>query len=330
MNSTLVKGVMIMAAVAVGYLLMATKEAAQVNEQQTIRMAISTTPLSAPIIIAQELDYFTEQNIYVELQPLRGGHLCFEALMKGDADLATSSESVVMFNSFRRSDFRIISSFVESDNDIKLLSLTTSELSTPQQLRGKRIGMVQSSASEFFLYAYLIMTGHADLSIKPVYMAPQDLGPALLAGEVDAISIWEPYGYRLHKAYGEKIASLNSKGSYNLSFNLIANTHNNLSDEQLVSILTALRKASQYIASSPEQAKQLVSDYLNISPKQLDWGWEDYIFRLSLNNSLIANLQTQARWAKAANLVDAKQLPDYRLLIDDKYLTQALLNNRDH
>ncbi|WP_394201936.1 ABC transporter substrate-binding protein [Shewanella waksmanii] len=327
MNSTLVKGVLLIAVIFITIVLLKPDVLPTSPQRTPVKIALSTTPLSAPIIIAQQLDFFNELDVYVELQPIRGGHLCFEMLINDEVDLATSSESVVMFNSFKRSDFSIITSFVESDNDIKLLSLSTSQLTSAKQLSQKRIGIVKSSASEFFLHAYLIMTGNANTPFTPIYMSPQDLPSALLAGDVDAISIWEPYGYRLHKTHQDQISTLNTKGSYNLSFNLIAKKQHRLSNQQMKNILLALQKASQYIATKPEEAKEVISQYLNISQQQLDWGWNDYIFRLSLNSALISNLQTQARWAKAANLVNDKPLPDYRAFIDDRYLNQVLLTS---
>lgn len=292
------------------------------ESEPTISIAVSTTPLSAPIIIAQQLALFDKFNVKVELEPTQGGHACFDKLISGKVDLATSSESVVMFNSFHRSDFAVLASFVESNNDIKLLTLNDSGLSLSQNLDGKKFGMVKSSASEFFLYAYLILTGNGEAKIEQVFLEPEQLAPALLAGKVDAISIWEPIGYRLKQEFAEKVYAFPSKGVYNLSFNLIAMKSTiNEQEQSYVNILAAIGEAQRYIQNQPEQAKLLVSDYLKIPIEQLNWGWDDYLFRLSLSNVLISNLRTQARWAiatKSVNNVD--KIPDFRLVIESKVL----------
>ncbi|MFV7783198.1 ABC transporter substrate-binding protein [Shewanella marisflavi] len=291
------------------------------------KIATSTTPLSAPLIIARELELFKPYNLDIELIPLRGGHLCFQAMIQGVADLATSSETVIMFNGFERNDFRLLASFVESDNDLKLLTLNDGHPMSMTQFQHKKIGMVKASASEFFADAFLIISGHQQQEFEKVFMSPQALGPALLSGEVDAISVWEPFAYQLIKEHDDKIYQYPGKGIYNLSFNLVATENNaKLNQNQHANILKALKSAQHFINQHPQRAKQIISDYLDMPLPELEWAWNDYIFRLSLNNSLLSNLHAQARWAIASGAVEAKNTPDYRLLLDDSALMQALDN----
>jgi len=290
-----------------------------------IKIAMSTTPLSSPLIIAQELSLFDKHKVHVDLLPVRGGHRSFTMMSNGEVDLATSSESVVMFNSFLRQDFTVLASFVESDNDLKLLTLKSASITEAKLLEGKNVGMVESSASEFFIYAYMILTGNKEIKFNRVFMDASELGPALLSGKVDAISIWEPLGYQLNKAYGEHISQFQTRGIYNLSFNLVAkkaSLENNM--ESYVRVLAAIDEAQSYIADNPKRAKSIVSDFLHIPMSELEWGWSDYLFRLSLSNVLLSNLQTQARWAIATDsVVEPKGIPDFRLLIDGRALERA-------
>ena len=286
-----------------------------------ITIAVSITPLSSPFIIAEKLSLFDKYNVRVKLLPTRGGHECFKLMINGGVDLATSSESVVMFNSFLRTDFSVLASFAESDNDLKVLTLKRSSISEPHLLSGKKVGMVKSSASEFFIDSYMIITGNNEVDFNRVYMEPNNLGPALLSGEVDAVSSWEPLGYQLNKEYGDEISQFKTKGIYNLSFNLIAKKSSvEVNLEQYVKILAAIDEAQTYITSHPIEAKRMISDYLNLSFSELEWGWDDYIFRLSLSNVLLSNLQVQARWAIATGAASEQGMPDFRLLIDNQAL----------
>ncbi len=290
-----------------------------------IKIAVSTTALSSPLIIAQKLSLFEKHNVNVELLPVRGGHRSFSMMANGEVDLATSSESVVMFNSFLRQDFTVLASFVESDNDLKLITLKSASITEAKFLEGKKVGMVESSASEFFIYAYMILTGNKAIKFNRVFMDASELGPALLSGRVDAISIWEPLGYQLNKEYGDQISQFQTKGIYNLSFNLIAKKASlEKSLESYVRILAAIEEAQNFISEYPQEAKNIISDSLNIPVAQLEWGWSDYLFRLSLSNVLLSNLQTQARWAIATgSITDNKGMPDFRLLIDSRALEQV-------
>lgn len=296
-------------------------ESGSTQHIEPINIAVSTTPLSSPFFVAERLALFDKYNVRVKLYPTRGGHQCFKLMMDGEVELATSSESVVMFNSFLRNDFSVLASFAESDNDLKILSLKSSSISEPHLLVGKTVGMVKSSASEYFMYAYMIITGNNKVDFDHVYMEPMDLGGALLSGEVDAISVWEPLGYQLSKEYGDEIDQFKTKGTHNLSFNLIAKkAFIEINLKKYVKVLAAIAEAETFISTYPNEAKEMVSDYLNLSMSELEWGWNDYIFRLSLSNALLSNLQTQARWAIATGAVSEQRMPDFRLLIDNQAL----------
>ncbi len=291
------------------------------TQSQPLTIAMSTTPLSAPLIIAEEQKLFEKHGLNISLIPTRGGKLCFNMMINGEADLATSSESVVMFNGFQRSDFSLLTSFVVSDNDVKLITLAESNINQPIDLKNKTIGVTKGSASEFFVYAYMILTGNAALPIKLKHYKPELLGPALLSKQVDAISTWEPEGYYLTSKQANKTHTFNSKGVYSLSFNLVgkrANMTKHLTSHTL--LLKALDDAMAFIIQYPNESQRIVANYLQLSGELLSASWQDYVFRLSLGNALISNLQTQAHWAIESGLVESHTIPDYRALFDTRAL----------
>jgi ABC-type nitrate/sulfonate/bicarbonate transport system substrate-binding protein len=282
----------------------------------TYRIAVSSTPLSAPFFVAEQQGLFKKFGLNIELQLLNGGVKCFEQMIAGDAEFATASETVVMFNSFFRDDFTVLTSFVESDNDVKLLSLNPDKYPNIANLKGARVGMIKSSASEFFIDNTLILHSKSLDFIDRVYMEASELVPALLAGKVDIISAWEPLGYQVSQLATGPIQVLSTKGLYSLSFNLI--TKKNLAKknaEANARILQALSEAIDLINAAPEQYQQDVSQLLQVSQSELSYSWRDYVFRLSLGNSLVSNLQTQARWALQNRLVPGDVTVDFRNVI---------------
>ncbi|MFC3024666.1 ABC transporter substrate-binding protein [Vibrio zhugei] len=279
-------------------------------------IAVSQTPLSTPFFIAHKLGLFKLQGIDISLVPCNGGVECMAMMQKGAADYATISESVAMFNSFKNTDFSILSTFVTSDNDLKLLSLTNRGFSSIRDLKGKSIGVIKSSASEFYLDSLLLASGMDTADVNRVYMGPDKLVQMMKIGKVDAISSWEPWGYRAQTTMD--IANLGFKGMYTLSFNLATlKKEGQYYDERSKRILIALRHAIKWIIEHPEKAKKIVSGSLNIEISQLNWIWGDYVFRLSMTNVLLANMQLQARWALEHDLVKGKSMPDLRGILDD-------------
>ncbi|MGO1296132.1 MAG: ABC transporter substrate-binding protein [Vibrio sp.] len=285
------------------------------SDEISASIAVSQTPLSTPLFIASKLGLFKLQGIDMSLIPCNGGVECMGMMQQGAADYATISESVAMFNSFADVDFSIISTFVTSDNDLKLLSLSSRGFTSIRDLKGKSIGVIKSSASEFYLDSLLLASGMDTADVKRVYVSPDKLIQMMKIGKVDAISSWEPWGYRAQTTMD--IDNLGFHGMYTLSFNLATMKHEDQEyDERSRRILVALRYAIKWITEHPEKAKKIVSASLNIEPSQLNWIWSDYVFRLSMTNVLLANMQLQARWAIEHDLVKGKRMPDLRSILN--------------
>ncbi|WP_456295778.1 ABC transporter substrate-binding protein [Vibrio sp. AK197] len=292
--------------------------------RRSVKIAVSQTPLSAPFLIAQNNKLFKKQGIDVSLISCFGGVACAKSLFDGQVDFATASESVVMFQSFKHDDIRLIASFVESDNDLKLLALKNQNIHSIQDLDGKRVGVIKASASEFYLDSILIANNVTDMEYTKVYLPPQELMNSLLSYQLDAISIWEPYGYKTTISSASDVTNLGLQGIYQLSFNLISRQQLIAElDDETHKILSALDEAISWIQAHPEEARAIIARQLDVPANQLKWSWDDYVFRLSLGNALLTNLQLQARWAIEKQLVPNQQ-PDYRSIFASKPFEDAL------
>lgn len=306
------------------YLHWHNKQRISERQRPVIRIAVSQTPLSAPFFIASKLKLFEQQGMNVELVPCSGGVQCADALFVEEVDFATASESVAMFKSFERRDFVLLASFVSSDNDLKLLTVPNRGVTTVGDLAGKRVGVVKASASEFYFDSILIANGLRGLNVEKVYLNPEQLNQALFSFNVDAISVWEPWGYRTEMTSATEVHNLGVGGIYNLSFNLMTLKPTvEHSESKSIALLQALKQAIVWIHNNPSQSRQWVAKALNVQLHQLEWSWQDYAFRLSLGNALLSNIQLQARWAIENRLVSGK-LPDYRDYFFSQPLEQVL------
>jgi ABC-type nitrate/sulfonate/bicarbonate transport system substrate-binding protein len=280
-----------------------------------VRIGVSLTPLASPFLIAEHLGLFEKHGLKVSLFPCASSMACTQLMLSRDVEYATASDSVVMFQSFEQSGLALLVSFVESDNDLKLLALSPSNISEVSQLEGKRVGVVKGSASEFYFDSVLIANNHKSLDVEKVYFQPHELVPALLSFRVDAISAWEPMGYKADLQSTSTVKNLGTLGIYQHSFNLLSTTpYLEFAGQEPVYLLKALDEAVEWINTYPDEASRVIAKRLNIPLNQVKWSWEDYVFRLSLGNSLLSNLQLQARWAQAEGLVGGAQ-PDFRRLL---------------
>ncbi|KJY82724.1 ABC transporter substrate-binding protein [Vibrio galatheae] len=288
-----------------------TAEPASTN----IKIAVSLTPLSTPLFVAQQQGIFAKHGLDVEIVPCHGGVKCAELLQTDAVDYATASETVALFNSYHHSNVSILSSFVRSSNDLKLLALEPNDVDRVADLSGKKVGIVKSSASEFYFDLLLISNALQGLDVERVYLQPEELVNALLSYQVDAISVWEPYGYKASLSSTSTVINLGTEGIYQLSFNLLTKMPRLIPIKQEQALLAALSDSIRWIESHPVESISLISQELGVRPQQVNWVWNDYVFELSKDYSLLSNLQLQARWASERNILKGEPI-DVRTLVE--------------
>ena len=286
---------------------------------EPLRLALSLTPLSLPIFVAQHQGYFTAEGLVLKVNEVIGGHRSLQQVIEGKADLATCSEAVVVFNSFQRQQFAAIATFVTSDDDVKVI---TRGISRPQQLAGKRIATVVGAGSHYYLDTLLLLNGVDPKTVQVVDLQPETMTEALRQGKVDAISIWEPYPFNTLTTVPAS-RMLAKSGGYVETFNLIA--HKKLlgvRDGDLVKLLRALDHAQQFIKDEPLKAQAILRERLHVDQSFIEWIWPRYNYRLTLTQSLLTTMEGEARWAVAEGYAADKRSPNYLDFVYTKPLRQ--------
>lgn len=295
---------------------------------EPLRLALSMTPLSLPIFVADRQGFFADEGLRLQLQEVVGGHRALQLLQEGKADLATVSEAVVMFNSFGPPQFALLASFVSSSNDSKLVLGPNTKITQVKDLKGRRIGTVMGTSSHYMLDTSLLASGVDPKAVQIIHLQPEAMADLLKTGEVDAVAIWEPLPFKLLQAVpGSSI--LPTTGSYRLSFNLIAaKSLLGARDDELEKVLRALDRAARFIAAQPAMAQKLLRERLKLDQAFVDWIWNDTHYRISLDQWLLSSLEAESRWARqgghAKDYVKGTSAPNYLDLIYAKPLRKAL------
>lgn len=281
-----------------------------------IRIAVSLTPLSLPFYVADEMGYFEDYQVPVQLIPIMGGHRAFNMLQEDKADLATSSETVVMFNSFKFDNFAILATFVHCLDDIKLMTHSDSGINALIQLKEKKVGIVKGSASHYFFSALLELNGMDSNSVTLIDLKPEEMLKQLAAHSVDAVAIWEPFAYQIVKALPN--AQIKSQaGQYRLTFNLIRSERSKAQHQEAISrVLYALSDAEEFIDNHPEKAQHILKERLHLDQGFIDWIWPSLDYGLVLDQSLLFTLESESRWAKREGFVDDMKYINYLNYID--------------
>jgi NitT/TauT family transport system substrate-binding protein len=265
---------------------------------QTLVIGTSRTAQSLPVYVAEAQNYFHAAGVDVRTRAYPSGVACLAALRDGQVQIATASEVAVMFSAFTRPDLAIFATLDNSTTSQKIVVRRDSSFRSAQQLLGERIATVANSTAVYYLDSTLLMNGIDPAQVAVQYLPPDKVGPALVAGDVDAAVIWEPYAHETLTALGKQGGLLPNAPVYTSRFNLVA-ARGPLAEREatFVKVLQAIERAMRFIAEHPAQAQAILQARLGVDPSYIADTWGDYQYVLSLNQSLVTSLDVEARWA---------------------------------
>lgn len=278
----------------------------------TVRLGISKSPLSAPLIVAFDQGYFQEEDVGVTLVEYNSGKRALEGLVSGQADISTVAGTPIMFSSFKRQDFCILGTFVYSYHDTKMIARRDKGIYKPSDLKGKRIGVHMGTTGQFFLSTFLVHNGLLASEVEIVGVGTKKLPEALKNGEVDAIAVWEPHAHKAAKLLGDKAIKLPSSEIYRTTFNLVAMKKFVTSQTEVIKkVLKAIDKAILFINKEKHGSQAIVAKRLGKKKQAIGLLWDEYVYELFLDQALLLTLADEARWAIKNKLAKKPEVPNF-------------------
>jgi len=154
----------------------------------------------------------------LQVAEFASGNLITEAIIAGAIDLGYMSEIPPIFVAASRPPIRLIAVQKGDVNSQVVLVPKGSTISDPAQLKGRRIGYVRATTSQFLLLRLLAEHGLTFADITPIALSPQDGRSAFERGSLDA---WVAYGAQAQAVRGTVGARVLATGLGRLSGNYV-------------------------------------------------------------------------------------------------------------
>ncbi len=156
------------------------------------------------------------------------------------------------------------------------------------------------------------MHGISSGEIEYVNLKPEEMFYALVNGEVDAVSTWNPHAIQLQKELGGNGITMYGEGIYTETFNLVTmQDFVNNNPEAIKKVLRALINAEKFIKERPDESISIIASSIGMDRSQLIELWDIYNFEIALDQSLLVTLEAEARWAMLKGLTEATDVPNY-------------------
>lgn len=270
-----------------------------------------------PILAAQQQGYFTRHGIAAQIQPHTNGKASLQAALDGQAHLGTVADIPIMFAVMEQVPVAVVATYFRAERDHGIVGRKDLGVTAPPSLKGKRVGVTLGTSNHFVLNAFLNRQHLAASEVTMVNMKPEEFGAALLRGDVDAVSGWEPYLDTVLKQLGPNGVMFDAEDLYEIPYN-IAGTRDYVRShpETIKKLLRALIDGNRYCAEQPEAAQAMTGALLKSDSDKWRELWPTYHFAVGLDQALLVALEDQTRWAMANRLASERAVPNFLSAID--------------
>lgn len=280
--------------------------------QERVSIAVPQTPHATLLHLAQARGYFAAAGLEVSVFPVSHGKLALEQLTQGRVDLAAAAELPFVLNVMSGQALAVAATISSASRDMAVVARRDRGIADPKDLLGKKIGLTRGTSGEYFLWSFLNRARLGTESVQLVDLQPDRLVDRLFAGDIDAISTWQPTRSMAQEKLAANGLSLFEENAYAATYVLVG-MKSTLAQRPAVMerLLRALLEAEAFLREQPVQARQVVAGYLGVSESSLEAGWHDQVFQVNLLQQQLITMEDQARWAQSSGLASRQAPPNF-------------------
>ena len=283
-------------------------------------LAVARSTFGAPLWVAELQGFFAAEGLAVTLRPYPTGKLALEAMLRGEAQVATVAETPLVFASLAGTPFTVITNYASS-TEHSLVARADRGIAAATDLRGHRVGVAPGTSGQYFLHVLLSDEGLTEADIVVVPLPAAEQAAALAAGRVDAVAAFAPFSSQCRLALGDAARSFRTGIRYVGYASLVS--HRDLPrqrPEATLRLLRALDRTTLWMRKHQDEALPLAAAGSGLEVAALRDGWDTLTPNLSLDQGFVVLLQSEARWAITARLAPGlapgAAIPDYLDFID--------------
>jgi len=275
---------------------------------------------TVPIVVAFEKGFFKEAGLEVKSVRFVTGREALEALLGGQLDLGFMAEFPPTIGALRKQDFRIVCTLSDYSAN-RVIGRRDAGVNSIKSLEGKKIGTTLGSNANYFTEVVLKKAG---IKASVVNVAPADIVPALVRGDIDAGVPFPDFYQKARTALGgnywEEISQdYIARFVISASVDLIRKRPGDLKK-----FLAALIKADDYLHAHPAEAQELLARQMKGLAELADIQrlWPEAGYAVRLDKDLLELMADEGRWIAERGLIKDVQ-PEaalFRSYIDESAL----------
>jgi ABC-type nitrate/sulfonate/bicarbonate transport system substrate-binding protein len=297
------KGPALIALVIIAVIAIITSSFFYINFQSPTKLEnltfgdIGSDPLAALVHVAQDQNLFRQNGINLTITNTVTGPNTINATQNGVIDLGTSLEYAFVANSALKGGNLSIIATIDKSDVVFLIARKDSGIQNIADLKQKKIGLSLQQSGRFYLGRFLELNGISLQAVTLVDLPASEWVTAFVNGTVDAIVAGKSYIAQAQEKLPNNTvvwSAQNDQLTYSLVFarNDWINQHSELVQKFLIS----LTQAENYVVNHQAEAKAIIQKQYNATATYINQIWPDHLFSVTLDQSLIAAMEGEARW----------------------------------
>lgn len=285
----------------------------QTTPIENVTIGISKSVTSSLDVIAENKGFFAKEGLNVTIKEFPSGKIAMEYLFDNKIDIASSAGYPVVTNSFKRNDFQVVATVGSSVNDNEIIVRKDTGVITVGDLKGKRIGVMQGSMTQYVLDLLLMKNGLNKNDVTIIYDdKPNNLITRLVSADLDALCV---LGDNIDKACN----ALNGECIRFTEENLVRittcvsalRTKTRQNPILFQKLIRAYIRAEEYVRANPDESLAIVAKRFNRDKAEMVKHWKPHMFHVTLAQSLLIDLESLAKWQMDNRLITATTAPNY-------------------
>jgi ABC-type nitrate/sulfonate/bicarbonate transport system substrate-binding protein len=281
------------------------------GKTEPITLGVFPSEYCSLIYIAKDQQYFSANGLKVTLKNYSSGAAADSGLLKGEVDIATASEFVVVRNALQSESVWALGSISKYLN-LYFVARTEQGINNVSDLEGKRIGISLGTGLQFYLGRYMDLNSINHSQVTLVDVAFAEAPTALENGTVDAVMTFQPYLNEIYSLLDNKTLTWKAQADQFGYFEVICTRDWGMAHPDLIErFLKTLVQAEEYNLNHHDQAISIVANALSYANAYTASVWTEYQYSVTLDQSFIVLMQDEARWLIGNNLTSAVSLPNF-------------------
>ena len=221
--------------------------------------------------------------------------------------------------------------FTLVDGNYRIVAKRSAGIARLADLKGKRIVVPRNTSANYYLVAMLRTVGLQESDVTLVTAPATAMAAAMVKGEADAISMWEPESENAVRAIGKDAIIFQDNKVYRELYSVYSTTDvikDPRRHKELVEFVRATLAGAADLQKDPKRYFPLISEKTKHPQDEIARSWEHHGFPLGVAPDLLNLITEEEKWVAAQQNRAPRSRTELAGFIDTSILKEAQGLNR--